>query len=143
MPYPAALKSAAMRLSNYSSTIRRVTPLGKDSGHKANDSVRSLLPSNTLCDLKSLALHFVGTTAADPASDGKGVVLFPASTTSLIDQIVVSFNGVQVSATPRQYGQLVKMLDDFTHRQREAPGEAAAMTGILLRRDGHKSVIIA
>lgn len=114
MSYPASLKSAAMRLSNYSSTIRRVTPLGKDSGYKANDSVRFLLPSNALCDLKSLALHFVGSTRADPASDGKGIVLFPALSTSLIDQITVSFNGVQVSSTPRQWGALAKMLDDFT-----------------------------
>jgi hypothetical protein len=96
MAYPSDLKAMATRLSNYSSRVRKVTPLGKDNGYKAG------------------AMHFTASTKADVASDGKGVVLLPSLPTSLIDQIVISCSGVQIEATTRQWNQLAKMLDDFT-----------------------------
>jgi hypothetical protein len=102
----------ATRLSNYRATVRKVTPQGKDNDYKPGDVARFVLPSNTLVDFKSLAMHFKGTT--DATDNTKGVVLFPSLTTSLIDQIIVSAGGVQIETTPRQWGQLVKMLDDFT-----------------------------
>ena len=111
MSYPSALKSMATRLSNYSSTLRKVVPQGKDGNYRAGDVARFILPSNTLVDLRSLALHFTGSTGA---SSGAGAVLFPQLTTSLIDQIVVSAGGVQIEGTPRGWGQLAKMIDDFT-----------------------------
>ena len=114
MSYPQQLKAMATRLSNYSSTIRKVSPQGKDDGYVAGDVARFVLPSNTLVDFRTLTMHFTGSTKAAPESDGKGAVLFPSLTTSLIDQIVVSAGGIQIEATPRQWGQLAKLLDDFT-----------------------------
>jgi hypothetical protein len=114
MSYPQQLKAMATRLSNYSSTIRKVSPQGKDNGYVAGDVARFLLPSNTMVDFRTLTMHFTGSTKADAACDGKGAVLFPSLTSSLIDQIVISAGGVQIEATPRQWGQLAKMLDDFT-----------------------------
>ena len=111
MSYPQQLKAMATRLSNYSSTIRKVSPQGKDDGYVAGDVARFLLPSNTMVDFRTLTMHFTGSTKA---ADNKGAVLFPSLTTSLIDQIVVSAGGIQIEATPRQWGQLAKMLDDFT-----------------------------
>ena len=111
MSYPSQLKAMATRLSGYSSTIRKLTPHGKADGIVAGDSIKFTLPTNTLVDLRTLKLHMQGWTFGD---DNKGVVLFPSLTTSLIDQIVISANGVQIEATPRQWGQIVKMLDDFT-----------------------------
>ena len=110
MSYPQQLKAMATRLSGYSSTIRKLTPHGKADGIVAGDTVKFTLPSNTLVDLRTLKLHMVGWTEGE----GNGAVLFPSLTSSLIDQIVISANGVQIEATPRQWGQIVKMLDDFT-----------------------------
>lgn len=114
MSYPQQLKAMATRLSNYSSTIRKVSPQGKDNGYVAGDVARFLLPSNTMVDFRTLTMHFTGSTKAAAESDNNGVVLFPQLTTSLIDQIVVSAGGIQIEATPRQWGQLAKLLDDFT-----------------------------
>jgi hypothetical protein len=114
MSYPRQLKAMATRLSNYSSTIRKVSPQGKDNGYVAGDVARFVLPANTLVDFRTLTMHFTGSTKADAASDGEGVVPFPQLTGSLIDQIVVSAGGIQIEATPRQWGQLAKLLDDFT-----------------------------
>lgn len=110
MSYPSQLKAMATRMSGYSSTIRKLTPHGKADGIGPGDSIRFTLPSNTLVDLRTLKLHMLGWTDGE----GNGAVLFPQLTTSLIDQIIVSANGVQIEATPRQWGQIVKMLDDFT-----------------------------
>jgi hypothetical protein len=100
----------ATRMSGYSSTIRKQTPHGKADGIAAGDSIKFTLPSNTLVDLRTLKLHMLG----DTLGGGDGAVLFPQLATSLIDQIIVSANGVQIEATPRNWNQIVKMLDDFT-----------------------------
>ena len=110
--YPAVLKPMAAPLSNYSATIRKVTPMGKDNGYKAGDTSRFVLPANSLVDLRTLKMHFRGSTASTNAD--KGFVAFPALINGMLDQITTSANGVQIESTPAGYNQLVKMLDDFT-----------------------------
>jgi hypothetical protein len=110
--YPPFLKYAAGKLSGYSATTRKVSPMGKDEGIKPGDSVRFVLPANSLVDLRTLKLHFRGTTKS--ANNDKGVVLFPAPIHGVIDQITTSAGGVQIEATPTGWGQVHKMLDDFT-----------------------------
>ena len=116
---PSVMRAAADRLSGYSSTIRKVSPMSKADGLLAGDTIRFLLPASSLCDLRTLKLHFNGTTKS---ADSNGVVLFPSGITSVIDQIVISCNGVAVETTPAGYGALVKMLEDFTvgREQRDA-----------------------
>ncbi len=112
--YPNALKPMAARLAGYSSQIRRVDPLGKFGGYKAGETAKFILPSNATLDIRTLKKHFKGSTFASTADHGKGVVALPTPIHGLIDQIVVHFNGIQVEATPTNYGFMQKFIDDFT-----------------------------
>jgi hypothetical protein len=112
--YPSVLKAAAMRLSNYSSTIRKVLPMGPTGDYKAGGTIRFMLPANALVDLRTLKLHFKGSTRSATADNAKGYVAFPSGIESVIDQIIVSANGVQIEQTQPMWGWLVKMLQDFT-----------------------------
>lgn len=113
MSYPSAMKAMAARLSNYSSTIRRVDPLGRSDGYKAGQVTKFLFPANASQDWRTAKLHFTGSTTCS-GSTAEGVVTFPNPIQGIIDQITVHFNGIQVEATPIQWGFLHKMIDDFS-----------------------------
>ena len=109
---PSIMKVSAQRMSGYSSVMRKVTPMGKTSGIQPLDSIRFVLPSSSLLDLRTLKLHFKGVTSS--TNNTAGAVLFPAPISGIIDQIVVTINGVQIESTPTQYGNLVKLIEDFS-----------------------------
>lgn len=110
--YPMIFAPAMGGLSGYSSTVRRMSPLGKDTGYKPGETVRFNLPDNALCNLRTLKLHFTGKTTSD--DDSMGVVLFPSLISGLISRMVVRINGTTIDATPDNYGALLKAVDDFT-----------------------------
>lgn len=117
MSYPSAMKPMAARLSGFNSTVRRVDPIGKFDNYKAGQTVKFVLPSNSVVDLRTLKLHFAGTTDSAPPSVGThplGIVAFPSPIHGIIDQIIVLWNNIQVEATPNGWGFLQKMIDDFT-----------------------------
>ncbi len=121
MSYPNAMKAMAADLKLYSSTTRRIDPLGKSDGIKAGDNVKFYMPANALIDFRTLKLHFKATTTASTAD---GVVALPTPIQGLIDLIKVSFNGVAVETTPNNYGFLHKMIDDFTVGKTERESRA-------------------
>lgn len=112
MSYPSCFKALAARLSNYSSTIRRVSPMNKDSGYVAGDSIIFSLPTQALVDLRTLKLHVKGSTSS-VVNPTKGYVALPPNLT-VFDRITLSFNGNVIQTTPNNYYQLHKILDDFT-----------------------------
>lgn len=99
--YPKHMSYFCKRLAGFSKNTVRLNTQSSTTVNQ-NGIISITLPSNTIVDLKSLAMFFecvpevretaTGTTEADP--------VFPRFTTSLIERIQVSVGGVAVGNAP-------------------------------------------
>lgn len=108
--YPEPLQFITKSLNGWSVNTARVTPTTLQVADPT-DILQWTLPENTLVDLSTLAIMFdVQGLRGGGANDQ---CVLPRHSTSFIDMVSVSINGVSVDSSMVGYGHLAKMLKDF------------------------------
>ena len=89
MSYPACLSYTAEKLSNVSSQIRLIRPLGNESA-AAGQVTSFLLPQNTLVDFRELQVKGRANTFSSTGVENPDqFVVLPRHTETLIDSLTV------------------------------------------------------
>jgi hypothetical protein len=109
--YPAAVKYFASKLSNLSRNTVRIFPLANPTA-TAGTTLTVQLPSNTLCDMRSFALHATGSTTTT-ATSGNPSVVFPQHIEVMIDQVSVEVSGQMIDPGANNTSTLMKAAMDF------------------------------
>jgi hypothetical protein len=89
------------RLSGFSTNTFRLETQGSDQS-TANKILRFTLPSNSLINLRSFALHFNATANGTASAGGR----LPAKIETLVERVEVSVGGIQLSAGSNFYNVL-------------------------------------
>ncbi len=97
-----ALSYFSNQLSGFSTNTFKIMPQGKTSGIVAGDILTVNLPSNSICDLKSIQLHLKATVAGTTARLPNGIQ-------SLIQRVEILAGGVQLAQGVQYYNTLVKV----------------------------------
>lgn len=111
MSYPRSLQYAAQRLNAYSRQSLLLMPRSNGTA-KSGNMISVTLPENAKVDLRTLAMHFKGTTKGAGPADA--YASFPKHIETLIDRISVDINGQTVDPGCSQTSQLIKLLFDYT-----------------------------
>lgn len=141
-----------------------LTPNNGQGNVNAGDTIIVELPHNSVCDLTTFIMDYVGSTAHNGKADtGSGAAgagylqtrFFPRNTSSIIEQLDVEING-QTRFTLNNYGLVYNTLFDLTAAQdslnRRKIGENAdpsskytvnAATGVITERRGYSTGLIA
>lgn len=109
--YPANMKYFLNRLSAFSRNRYRLSTQTPTTANPQDVLVISL-PENTIVDLDTLTWAFNGSTSAVGGTTPS--VYFPKHIETIIDSISVEVNGIAVQNTILSYGQLFKVLADYT-----------------------------
>lgn len=109
--YPSNLKYFLNRLSSFSRNRYRLSTQTPTTA-SPQDVIVISLPENTIVDLDTLTWAFNGSTTATGGTTPS--VFFPKHIETIIDSISVEINGVAVQNTILNYGQLMKVLLDYT-----------------------------
>ena len=107
--FPKNLAYNLKQLSGFSKTTVKITPDRTSIG--TNDIIRFKLPSGTLVDLRSLVWYFTADCSGTCSVAG-GAVHLPRYSSSLIERLTVSANGITLSSIS-SYGLLYNSLMDM------------------------------
>ena len=97
--YPKHMSYYSKRLNGFSKNTVVLRTQGADTVNQ-NGVISLTLPTNAICDMKSLCMLFECEPVARAVPDAAGLAIYPRFTTSLIERIQVSVGGVAVGNAP-------------------------------------------
>lgn len=115
MSYPRQLSYYLNKLNGLSRNTVKLFPSTPTTNVRNNDIIRVLLPQNTIVDLRSFVMNFLGSTTTTA-----GNAAFPKHIESILDSVHLEVNGAPVSPSSQFQNIPFKIMADYTLRDRES-----------------------